>query len=50
MPSKSDKQARTMRAACKNPTFGSKVGIPKKVACEFMNADRGRALKRSKAR
>lgn len=40
MPSKTDKQKRTMRAACKSPKFRKKVGIPKKVACEFYRADR----------
>lgn len=40
MPSKSSKQAKTMTAACKNPKFRKKVGIPKKVACEFHEADK----------
>ncbi len=40
MPSKTAKQARTMTAACKNPSFAKKVGIPKKVACEFHTADK----------
>ena len=39
MPSKTKKQARTMAAACKSKKFAKKVGIPKKVACEFHNAD-----------
>jgi hypothetical protein len=39
MPSKSPKQAKTMRAACKSPAFAKKIGIPKKTACEFMKAD-----------
>ena len=42
MPSKSKKQARTMTAACKNPEFADKVNIPKKVACEFHEADKKR--------
>lgn len=45
MPSKSAKQARTMRAACKSPSFRKKVGIPKKVACEYSRADKKRKKK-----
>lgn len=40
MPSKSKKQARTMRAAAHNPKFAKKMGIPKKVAKEFVRADK----------
>jgi hypothetical protein len=43
MPSKSPKQARTMRAASKNPQFAKKVGIPQKVAKEYVAADKKRA-------
>lgn len=32
-----------MRAACKSPKFGKKIGIPKKVACEFTRADKRKA-------
>ena len=39
MPSKSKKQAKFMRAACKNKRFARKAKIPTKVACEFMRAD-----------
>ncbi len=39
MPSKSEKQARTMAAAAHNPKFAKKVGIPQKVAKEFNKAD-----------
>lgn len=39
MPSKSAKQARTMRAAAHNPQFAKKLGIPTKVAKEFVAAD-----------
>lgn len=39
MPSKSEKQARTMRAAAHDPAFAKKVGIPQKVAREFVEAD-----------
>lgn len=41
MPSKSEKQARTMAAAAHNPQFASKMGIPQKVAKEFNQADAG---------
>ncbi len=43
MPSKSPKQARTMRAAAHDPKFAKKMGIPQKVAKEFMNADMAKA-------
>ena len=39
MPSKSPKQARTMRAAEHNPAFRKKMHIPLKVAKEFNRAD-----------
>lgn len=45
MPSKSKKQARTMRAAKHNPAFAKKVGIPQKVAREFVAADKRKAKK-----
>ena len=48
MPSKSKKQARTMAAACHNPKFAKKVGIPTKVACEFNRADNGTGILRGK--
>ena len=40
MPSKSPKQARTMRAAAHNPKFAKKLGIPKSVAKEYVRADK----------
>ncbi len=40
MPSKSEKQARTMRAAAHNPAFAKKLDIPVKVAKEFVAADK----------
>lgn len=40
MPSKSAKQARTMRAAAHNPKFAKKVGIPTSVAKDFVSADK----------
>ena len=39
-PSKTPKQARTMKAAAENPKFAKKVGIPQKVAREFAAADK----------
>lgn len=50
MPSKSAKQARTMRAAANNPKFRAKMGIRKDVAEDFVQADkrRKRAKKRRK--
>lgn len=46
MPSKSPKQARTMRAAAHDPKFAKKVGIPQSVAREFTAADKSRAALR----
>jgi hypothetical protein len=40
MPSKSKKQAKTMRAAAHNKEFAKKVGIPQSVAKEFEEADK----------
>lgn len=40
MPSKSEKQARTMRAASHDKEFAKKVGIPQDVAKEFVEADK----------
>ena len=42
MPSKSPKQARTMRAAAHNPAFAKKLGIPQSVAEEFVAADKSK--------
>lgn len=39
MPSKSAKQARTMRAAAHDPKFAKRMGIPQKVAKEYMEED-----------
>ena len=39
MPSKTPKQAKTMRAAAHNKKFADKVGIPQKVTKEFTKAD-----------
>ena len=48
MPSKSKKQARTMRAAAHDPAFAKKMGIPKGVAAEFVAEDASKARKKSK--
>lgn len=40
MPSKSPKQARTMRAASHDKNFAKKLGIPQKVAREFVKSDK----------
>lgn len=48
MPSKSKKQARTMRAAAHNPEFARKVGIPVEVAAEYIAADKRKAKRRRK--
>lgn len=40
MPSKSEKQARTMRAAAHDKEFADKLKIPQDVAQEFVDADK----------
>lgn len=40
MPSKSKKQARTMRAAAHDKEFADRMGIPQDVAKEFVEADK----------
>ena len=42
MPSKTPKQARTMRAAAHDKGFAKKMGIPQTVAKEFTAADKGK--------
>lgn len=42
MPSKTEKQARTMRAAAHDPGFAKKLGIPQNVAREYVKADQGK--------
>ena len=42
MPSKSEKQMRTMAAAAHDPKFAAKMHIPQGVAKEFNRADAGR--------
>jgi hypothetical protein len=48
MPSKSAKQARTMRAAAHDKGFAKKMGIPQKVAREFVEADKRKPPKSRK--
>lgn len=43
MPSRTKKQARAMAAACKGR---SKAGIPRKVGCDFLAADKAKARRR----
>ncbi len=42
MPSVSKKQARTMKYAAHSKSFAKKMGIPQKVAREFVRADKRR--------
>ena len=46
MPSKSPKQARTMRAAAHNKGFAKKMDIPQKVAREFVQADKKKSKRK----
>lgn len=50
MPSKSEKQAKLMAAACKDPEYAKKVGIDQKVACEYYEADKKLAEEKEKKR
>lgn len=43
MPSSTPKQERTMRAAAHDTAFALRMGIPPKLAREFMKADKGKA-------
>lgn len=45
MPSKTPKQAKLMRAAAHNKAFAKKVGVPQKVAKEFVAADKRKKRK-----
>ena len=40
MPSKSKSQARLMAAAAHDPEFAERVGVPMKVAKDFVKADK----------
>lgn len=45
IPSKTPKQARTMRAAAHDPKLAKKLGIPQSVAREFHEADKRKRRK-----
>lgn len=45
MPSKSQAQAKTMRAVAHSPAFAKKVGIPVSVGKDFEAADKARGKK-----
>lgn len=46
MPSKSRKQNRMMHAVANNPKLGQRLGVPRKVAKEYVKADEGRKIKK----
>ena len=46
MPSKTPKQARTMRAAAHDPKFAKRLGIPQETAKEFVQADKRQGSKK----
>jgi hypothetical protein len=46
MPSVSKKQARMMRGAAHSRSFAKKVGVPQRVAREFVRADKRKARRR----
>lgn len=48
MPSKTQKQARTMAAAAHDAMFAAKMGIPQSVAREFNKADSKPVTKKKK--
>ena len=45
MPSTSKKQHNFMAAVANNPKFAKKVGIPKSVGEDFMEADKGKKFR-----
>lgn len=48
MPSKSEAQRRTMQAAKHDKAFAKKMGIPQKVAREYVAADKRKAAGRKR--
>ena len=46
MPSKSKAQNPLMHAVEKNPKLGARMGVPQKVAKEYVKADKGRKIKK----
>lgn len=45
MPSKNEKQEKTMKAAAHSPQFAKKVGIPQGVAKDYEAADKAKRVK-----
>lgn len=43
MPSKTKRQARTMRAAAHDPQFAKRMDIPQHVAREYVKADKSKS-------
>ena len=50
MPSKSKAQKHLMQAAAHNPAFAKKVGVPQKVAKEFVKSDKAKAAHKGKSK
>jgi hypothetical protein len=50
MPFKSEKQARTMRAAAHNPAFAKKVGVSVAAAKKMVAHDKSKTKPKSKAK
>lgn len=50
MPSKSPRQARFMRIACKSRPFAKKADIHQSVACEFHRADKRKRRRKAPVR
>jgi len=46
MPSKSQKQNRMMHAIAHNKKLGQRLGVPQKVAKEYVKADAGHKIKK----
>lgn len=46
MPSKSQKQNRFMHAAAKDKKMAKRLGVPHRVAKDYVKADQGRKIKR----
>jgi hypothetical protein len=48
MPVKSEKQRKLMQAAANNPKFAQKVGVPQKVAKEYISAGKRTTTQKKK--
>ena len=46
MPSKSQKKNRFMHAAAKDKKMAKRLGVPQRVAKDYVKADEGRKIKR----